>query len=68
MDSLFGRFRRIAVGSTVEIRAGPYAGRSGTAVASDAGRHTVYIDECCQPALATGELKVTGRVDSQGAH
>lgn len=50
------------MGDAVEVTSGPYAGRPGViqAVGAD-GRYRVFIDECCQPDLAAGQLRRTRR-------
>jgi hypothetical protein len=58
------------VGDPVAVLDGPYARQTGTVTAVDAGRLTVYIDECCQPTLprrAVRRLRA-GRATERAQH
>lgn len=51
--------RRVGLGSDVTVLAGPFAGHSGqiTEIGQD-GTVRVTIDACCQPLVATRDLRV----------
>ena len=56
-------------GDAVRVTDGPHAGQTGvvTAVEPD-GRRAVFIDECCRPVLAVGQLaRIRGRGISRAA-
>lgn len=59
---MFGRLQALfdgkpRVGDLVTVVSGPYAGKTGTISAVAGPLSTVYIDECCQPALAHGAFQ-----------
>lgn len=56
-------FGRIGMGDGVQITSGPYAGQNGVVLELRPDqRMLVYIDECCQPAVRSSELRrVRGR-------
>ena len=57
-------FWRPGCGAAVKVTGGPYAGQTGVIQSvGDDGRLSVYIDECCQRILDSGQVRRARRRD-----